>query len=41
MKELYSGVDYYGLGEIIKEYANFPKFLHLPLKIPLLHDNHN
>lgn len=33
MKELYSGVDYYGLGEIIKEYANFPKFLPLPVGI--------
>jgi len=33
MKELYSGVDYYGLGEIIREYALFPKFLPLPVGI--------
>jgi hypothetical protein len=45
MEEFYSGVSYYGIGKIIKEYANFPRFLPFPVgiqhgwsKLPIVHD---
>ncbi len=33
MKEFYSSVTYYGIGKIIKKYANFPEKLPLPVGI--------
>ena len=33
MKEFYSGINYYGIGEIIREYAHFPNFLPCPVGI--------
>lgn len=33
MKEFYAGASYYGIGKIIKEYANFPDLLPCPVSI--------
>ena len=45
MRELYGGVTYYGIGQIIRKYAKFPAFIPLPVAIqhgwtifPVQHD---